>query len=46
MIIVTIYWNVQLTPYDCQSRMKKGHGVISIMMVTFISMPEHTTYFL
>ena len=34
--------NAQLTHYDCQSRTKNGHGMISMIMV--INMPECTTH--
>ena len=33
--------NVQLTFYDCQSRTKNGHGMISMIILT--NMPECTT---
>ena len=34
--------NAQLTHYDCQSRTKNGHGMIS--MITVTTMPECTTH--
>ena len=34
--------NAPLTHYDCQSRMKNGHGIIS--MITVTNIPECTTY--
>ena len=36
--------NAQLTDYDCQSRIKNGHGMIS--MITVTNMPECTTHLL
>ena len=36
--------SAQLTDYDCQSRMKNGHGIIS--MITITTMPECTTHLL
>ena len=36
--------NTQLTHYDCQSRMKNGHEIIS--MITVTNIPEHRTHLL
>ena len=36
--------NAQLTTYDCQSRIKNGHGIMS--MITATNMPGSTTHLL
>lgn len=38
------YKNAQLTDYVCMNRMKNGHGIISVIIVS--SMPECTTHIL
>ena len=37
-------WSVKLTHYDCQGRIKNGHGIFSIFAVT--ETLKYTTYML